>query len=167
MRPYANAFSTDLGPAIVTGAFTLVATLTAAFGTMRIRQRGDERLRRLDNEHDHRERLQDRRLAAYEVFDIAFAHRRRAYDRWFRAMENYWRLNDRVDSLVTRGSEYSDAAKAREESRVALDAEVDAAIPADDALEDALDGVATTVYDTITRSRYTATGTPLCGPLRR
>lgn len=37
-------------------------------------------MRRLDHDHDHRERLQDRRLTTYERFDGAFADYRRSHD---------------------------------------------------------------------------------------
>lgn len=62
---------------LVTGGLVALSSVL----TLVLNQRHDERRRRMDHEHDHRERLQDKRLATYREFDIAFTRQRRAYDR--------------------------------------------------------------------------------------
>lgn len=60
------------------------ASLVAIGGsilTLFLTLRHAEKTRSMDLEHDHRERLQDRRLTAYREFDLAFTRQGRAYDR--------------------------------------------------------------------------------------
>lgn len=68
--------------AVVTGAFTLAAGLGAVLLTQRGERRRfahEERLRSLDHQHDHRERLQADRVTAYRTFDLAFLRQQRVY----------------------------------------------------------------------------------------
>jgi hypothetical protein len=69
--------------ALVTGLLTLAGALGAVILSQRAENKRLENqtaLRRLDHDHDHRERLQTERLTAYRVFDEGFLRHRRVYE---------------------------------------------------------------------------------------